>query len=147
MTNGVVYVGSEDNNVYALNASTGALLWSYTTGGIVVSMPAVANGVVYITSADNNLYALNATTGTVVWSYNIGSGNWQFSSPAVANGVVYVGSKGGLVRIRAGRQHRRPAVESSGSRRERLAHSGEWRSLFQLGQRQGLRSRPEEGSG
>jgi hypothetical protein len=33
--NGVVYVGSDDNNVYALNASTGALLWSYTTGSWV----------------------------------------------------------------------------------------------------------------
>ena len=32
VANGVVYVGSEDDNVYALNASTGAKLWSYTTG-------------------------------------------------------------------------------------------------------------------
>ena len=32
VANGVVYVGSYDNNVYALNASTGALLWQYTTG-------------------------------------------------------------------------------------------------------------------
>ena len=33
MANGVVYVGSDDGNVYALNASTGAKLWSYATGG------------------------------------------------------------------------------------------------------------------
>ena len=33
VVNGVVYVGSWDHNVYALNASTGAKLWSYTTGG------------------------------------------------------------------------------------------------------------------
>ena len=32
MANGVVYVGSDDDNVYALNASTGAQLWSYPTG-------------------------------------------------------------------------------------------------------------------
>ena len=32
VANGVVYVGSDDGNVYALNASTGAKLWSYTTG-------------------------------------------------------------------------------------------------------------------
>jgi outer membrane protein assembly factor BamB len=30
--NGLVYVGSDDRNVYALNARTGALLWSYPTG-------------------------------------------------------------------------------------------------------------------
>ena len=33
VANGVVYVGSDDHNVYALKASTGAKLWSYTTGG------------------------------------------------------------------------------------------------------------------
>ena len=57
VANGVVYVGSEDNNVYALNASTGALLWKYATGSVVTSSPAVANGVVYVGSDDNNLYA------------------------------------------------------------------------------------------
>ena len=51
VANGVVYVGSDDDNVYALNASTGAKLWSYTTGGYVDSSPAVANGVVYVGSA------------------------------------------------------------------------------------------------
>ena len=50
VANGVVYVGSDDNNVYALNATTGAKLWSYTTGGDVVSSPAVVNGVVYVGS-------------------------------------------------------------------------------------------------
>ena len=63
MANGVVYIGSFDHNVYALNASTGALLWSYATGDVVTSSPAVANGVVYVGSQDNNLYALNASTG------------------------------------------------------------------------------------
>jgi outer membrane protein assembly factor BamB len=28
----MVYVGSVEGNVYALNAATGALLWQYTTG-------------------------------------------------------------------------------------------------------------------
>ena len=69
MANGVVYVGSDDGNVYALNAATGAKLWSYTTGYVVTSSPAVANGVVYVGSGDGNVYALNATTGTRLWSF------------------------------------------------------------------------------
>jgi glucose dehydrogenase len=64
VANGVVYVGSDDHNVYALNANTGAQLWSYSTGGNVDSSPAVANGVVYVGSDDHNVYALNARTGT-----------------------------------------------------------------------------------
>jgi outer membrane protein assembly factor BamB len=57
VANGVVYVGSQDNNVYALNAKTGAKLWSFTTGSSVTSSPAVANGVVYVGSYDGKVYA------------------------------------------------------------------------------------------
>jgi outer membrane protein assembly factor BamB len=57
VANGVVYVGSGDNNLYALGATTGALLWKYTTGCAVESSPVVANGVVYVGSKDNNVYA------------------------------------------------------------------------------------------
>jgi outer membrane protein assembly factor BamB len=90
VVNGVVYVGSFDFNVHALNASTGARLWSFQTGSYVSSSPTVANGMVYIGSQDNKVYALNASTGAKVWSYATG---WHVdSSPAVANGVVYVGS-------------------------------------------------------
>jgi eukaryotic-like serine/threonine-protein kinase len=105
VANGVVYVGSDDYKVYALNASTGALPGSFTTGDIVETAPAVANGVVYIGANDFNLYALNArtgpkrwsalnaSTGAKLWSYGTGGG---ISSPAVANGVVYVGSYDGI---------------------------------------------------
>ena len=92
VANGVVYVGTDNGSVFALDARTGTVLWSYTTAGFVQSSPAVANGVVYFGSADNNVYALNASTGAKLWSYATGSGWPVTSSPAVANGVVYVGS-------------------------------------------------------
>ena len=58
---GVVYVGSEDGNVYAADAATGALRWSYQTGAGVHSSPTVLDGVVYIGSGDSYLYALDAS--------------------------------------------------------------------------------------
>lgn len=85
LANGVVYVGSNDHNVYALKAGTGALLWSHATGGAVGATPAVANGIVYISS--DKMYALKANTGALLWSYAISG-----SSPTVANGVVYFAS-------------------------------------------------------
>jgi outer membrane protein assembly factor BamB len=88
VVNGVVYIGSEDDNVYALNASTGAKLWSFATGEGVVRSPAVANGVVYISSADRNVYALNASTGAKLWSFNTDEDFLEGAFP-VANGVVY----------------------------------------------------------
>ena len=83
----MVYFGSWDNNVYALNASTGALLWKYTTGYHVFSSPAVANGVVYVGSADNNLYALNASTGALLWKYTTGSCYHCFAGGGQRRGV------------------------------------------------------------
>ena len=64
VVNGVVFVGSHDHNVYALNAATGSKIWSYKTNDSVESSPTVANGVVYVGSNDYNVYALNAETGS-----------------------------------------------------------------------------------
>jgi outer membrane protein assembly factor BamB len=90
---GVVYVGSNDRNVYALNAATGAKLWSFTTGNEVYSSPALAHNVVYVGSENGDVYALNAASGANLWSFH--TGNQVFASPVVVNGVVYVGSGDG----------------------------------------------------
>jgi outer membrane protein assembly factor BamB len=95
VVNGVVYFGSDLGSVHALNASTGAKLWSFATAGGVSSSPAVANGVVYVGSDGGNVYALNASTGAKLWSFDTGGD--QQASPAVVNGVVYVGSGIGIV--------------------------------------------------
>lgn len=87
---GVVYAGSTDHNVYALDAKTGTVIWSYATGDIVYSTPTVANGIVYIGSNDNKVYALNASTGVLIWKY--ATGNRVLYFPAVGNGIVYVSS-------------------------------------------------------
>jgi outer membrane protein assembly factor BamB len=47
VADGVVYVGSGDGRLYALDARTGKEKWSFNTGGEVFSSPAVADGVVY----------------------------------------------------------------------------------------------------
>jgi len=93
---GVVYFECNDGTIRALNASTGALIWSrpLTTDGNDNSYasPAVARGVVYAAMGDGRLWALNATTGEVRWSRQTYAS--LESSPAVANGVVYVGCPG-----------------------------------------------------
>jgi outer membrane protein assembly factor BamB len=90
LLNGVVYIGSTDGNVYALNASTGLLKWATQTDGGIESSPAVVNGVVYIGNDQGDVFALNGATGLIKWGY--GTGGTVASSPAVFNGTVYVGS-------------------------------------------------------
>ena len=53
----MVYFGSQDATLYALNAQSGEKLWSYRTGGSIISIPVIANGFVYIGSNDHSLYA------------------------------------------------------------------------------------------
>jgi outer membrane protein assembly factor BamB len=74
--------------------TTNHTLWTYTTGGLVDSSPAIVNGIVYVgggvySYSYYGLYALNAATGVLVWNYTTGWGG--LDSPAVANGIVYVG--------------------------------------------------------
>jgi polyvinyl alcohol dehydrogenase (cytochrome) len=47
VANGVVYAGSLSGSMYALNAQSGAILWSFFSGGSVVDGPSIAAGTVY----------------------------------------------------------------------------------------------------
>jgi outer membrane protein assembly factor BamB len=60
VANGMVYIGSEDGNLYALSEKDGSLKWKYKTDGMV-STPAVANDMVYFGSHDFNVYALRCS--------------------------------------------------------------------------------------
>ena len=92
VADGVVYAGSDDNSVYALDAATGSMLWSFETGDIIRSTPTLAGGAVYVGSDDNHVYALNSETGAMLWKHDT-SDEVQYS-PVVTDGVVYIGAQG-----------------------------------------------------
>jgi eukaryotic-like serine/threonine-protein kinase len=117
IANKKIYFGSDDGNVYAIDAENGREIWKRSTRGPVSSTPAVAAGIVYLTSYDGNFYALNADTGALRWKFTTG-GERRFeakglhgmqpknqtiadpfdillSSPVVADGAVYFGSGDG----------------------------------------------------
>lgn len=93
---GRVFIGSDDANVYALDAETGAYDWSFQTGGQVWAAPAVADGKVFVGSWDHTFYALDEITGALIWSYYTGASRLM-SSPGVAYGNVYVGNENGNI--------------------------------------------------
>jgi outer membrane protein assembly factor BamB len=89
---GVIYVGSLDGHLYAINTD-GSERWRFKTGGKVYSSsPAIsADGVIYVGSRDG-LYAVNID-GSKRWRFGMEGG---FSSPAIgADGAIYVGSGDG----------------------------------------------------
>ena len=58
-SDGTVYVGSQDNKLYAINGKTGGKLWEFETGDNVWSSLAIgSDGTVYVGSEDYKLYAI-----------------------------------------------------------------------------------------
>lgn len=119
IVNGVVYVGSNDGNLYAINDSTGTQEWKFTARARIPSSPAVADGSVYFGAYDGNFYAVDAANGKLRWRFGI-PGERRYaathlhgslpagetmpdpfdvylSSPAVWNGAVYFGSGDGNI--------------------------------------------------
>jgi outer membrane protein assembly factor BamB len=116
-SDGVVYFGGDDGNIYAVATETGRQIWKQATGGPSPSTPAVIDGTLYVVSYDGKLYALNSRTGAVRWKFVTG-GERRFeakglnglqpknqtvadpfdvflSSPVVVQGAVYFGSGDG----------------------------------------------------
>jgi len=67
VANNIIYVGSKDGHLYALDAGTGEVKWDYETRERIISSPAVANEIVYVGSDDHYIYALDAGTGEEKW--------------------------------------------------------------------------------
>lgn len=109
ITAGVVYVGSSDGNLYALDAGRGAIRWRYDAGSPVTSTPAVAGNTIVFSATDGSVQAVSLAgkrlwrtpTGRdakLPWGYESGD-NWT-SSPVVVGQSVLVGSgDGGLYRL------------------------------------------------
>ena len=94
---GVIYVGSSDTNLYAINPN-GTLKWARTPSlSSIEAAPALSpdGGTVYIVDATTTLYAY-ATDGVLQWQYQLSDtfmGTTNPQSPSVgADGVIYVGS-------------------------------------------------------
>lgn len=96
ISQGRVYIGSSDTNVYALDLQTGERLWSQATGDVIEASPCVIGGIVSVGSSDGFLYAFDAETGDLRWKYEtdgeiLGAANWTRSPDGEAIWIL-VGS-------------------------------------------------------
>jgi outer membrane protein assembly factor BamB/tetratricopeptide (TPR) repeat protein len=84
------FIGSNDENLYAVNVETGDQQWAFETGGWVNTPPTVVDGTAFFGSDDGYLYAVNAETGDEQWYFN--TGDLVRGSLTVAKKTVFVGS-------------------------------------------------------
>jgi outer membrane protein assembly factor BamB len=119
ISDGVVYIGSMDGYLYAIDQTTGKEKWKYKSSMPIASSPAVSGGILYFVSSAGGLGAIDIATGKLKWVlpteyerkfeaknlHGYPSANqtipdgWDMfmSSPAVDNGKVYFGSGDGNV--------------------------------------------------
>jgi alcohol dehydrogenase (cytochrome c) len=111
VVNGVMFVATPGNQVLAIDAKTGTLLWRYRRSlpSPVVLLHPTSRGVavyadkVYFAAGEAVLVALDARTGEEVWATQVAdnaSGYYMSLAPLVADGKVLVGTSGGELGIR-----------------------------------------------
>ncbi len=93
IVDGRVFVGSDDQHVYAIGLRDGKKVWAFKTEGPIESSPLVLAGRVYIGSSDGFVYALDAGTGALVWKHEtgdkiLGAPNWVKSPKGDATWIL-----------------------------------------------------------
>ena len=88
----MVYIASEDGNLYAFNAENGQSVWTASIG-YNYSQVSIADGVVYVGDDSGNVTALDAKSGQYLVAVATGVG--VFGTPVVVNGMLYVSSEDG----------------------------------------------------
>ncbi len=92
---GVVYFGSDDYHVYAVDLASGTERWKFKTEGPVEAAPLLVGDTLYIGSSDGILYALDAATGAKRWTFEtgdkiIGSANAHRAGGDAGNGPLRI---------------------------------------------------------
>lgn len=73
---GVVYIGSEDGFLFAIDEKLGNLKWKFKTGGAIHSSPSLFENILYFGSFDGNYYAVNTKNGKLLWKFRTGGEHW-----------------------------------------------------------------------
>ena len=102
----MIYFGSNDGNLYAVNKDTGEEVWKYTLGFPILCQPTVQEDKVFFGGKDV-FVAVDAKTGSELWLSNKQDetveirrkDQWDYhdASPVIDNGVVYFGSFQGII--------------------------------------------------
>jgi alcohol dehydrogenase (cytochrome c) len=111
VNNGVMFITTPYNQVMAINAASGVVLWRYRkprpAGSIVRHQPnrgvALYQDKVFFTAGEAVLIALDAKTGRELWQTEVANNKAAYYTtlaPLVADGKVMIGTSGGETGVR-----------------------------------------------
>jgi outer membrane protein assembly factor BamB len=85
----MVYIVSDDRNIYAINRKDGSTVWKYLLkGNTGESSPVVCNDKVIVCTKTGIISILDANSGKLMWEYD--TGEQITASPAVINKYFYI---------------------------------------------------------
>ena len=97
---GIVYVGSQDNNLYALFASSGDVRWVFDAGSDVTGGARVSEDgkMVYFGTQQDGFFALDTDDGKRVWAYDDNRDIGEFKAkPTLHGDLVIAATNEGVV--------------------------------------------------
>ncbi len=99
----IIYIGGEDNKVYAINKNTGEEIWHYESDGAIFSDVGLGSNIITFSNNNGSLYALDKSSGKFLWKFNSQGEKildlWDYflSSPVIYKNLVYWGSSDGFI--------------------------------------------------
>ncbi|MDE0325114.1 MAG: PQQ-binding-like beta-propeller repeat protein [Candidatus Poribacteria bacterium] len=90
IANGILYIGSTDGKLYALDAKQWGVKWVFDAGDAIRYSATVLGNQVYFNARNNKVYALDTKTGEKLWEFKTKS--WMEAPPVVSDNKVYVGA-------------------------------------------------------
>ena len=90
-----LYFSSLDHFLYALDSSSGNLIWKSDMGAAIAGAPLLYNSFLYVGTFDDQLLKVSADGGKIVNKFQ--SQGWIWATPIVKDNILYVGDLAGYV--------------------------------------------------
>jgi outer membrane protein assembly factor BamB/tRNA A-37 threonylcarbamoyl transferase component Bud32 len=94
-TDGIIYIGSVDTLLYALDAKSGYIIWRFRMAKATISTPFITDNYIFTGSVDSHIYCVDLHSAKEIW--NFATDNQVTSSPITYQDSVYCGSVDGAM--------------------------------------------------
>ena len=103
INNGIIYIGTNTNEVIAFNTKTKKILWNKKFNDSIKGIPICFKDKIIVSTTNNNTYALNKNNGEIIWHYSLEDEQLKmlsFNSPILYNSSIILSySSGDIVSL------------------------------------------------
>lgn len=100
----LLFLGTENADLFALNAKDGKVAWHKSVPGEVIAAPTYSDGNLYVITNSGHLLAMDAATGKSIWQITLDQPSLTLRGkavPVVTNGLVILGRNSGRISLYA----------------------------------------------